>query len=70
MIKIRETIHIGNWIITLVAVKPKRGAYWTVSAIEIRSPHRVRPDWHSDEGYITGVRAIAAGKVWALAEFG
>jgi hypothetical protein len=68
MLRIRETIKIDGWTVTLVASKCVLGGDWEISARNISSESLARADWYSKDRHASGVKALDAGRAWAAAE--
>lgn len=70
MVKIRETITVNGWTITLFATKCVLAGDWSISARDMRSGAALHPDWFCEVRHPTGVAAMNAGRDWIEETFG
>nr|WP_315249273.1 hypothetical protein [uncultured Duganella sp.] len=70
MLKVRETIKVNGWTITLVASKCVLGGDWSIGARDIHSGSETRANWIPEERRASAVAAINAGRAWAQQTFG
>lgn len=69
MLRISETIKVGDWIITLIANKCILGGDWEISARDICTQTERHPDWYCGARHPSGVKALKAGHEWAQKTF-